>query len=107
MAGREGILTQSMGAAGTLAPDTSIVPDAARLRVYALWAGWAGVAFFAVYPALNWLTSLRPSRYHFYVSPELGIPFVPQFIWAYLSMYALLLMPMFLLPATRMPGENS
>jgi len=104
MAGREGILTPSRGAAGTLAPDTSIVPDGARLRGYALWAGWAGVAFFAVYPALNWLTSLRPSRYHLYVSPELGIPFVPQFIWAYLSMYALLLLPMFLLPAARMPA---
>jgi|ERR1700722_14586339 len=81
-----------------------LVPDARRLRIYACWAGLAGVAFFAVYPTLNWLTSLRTLRFHLYVSPELNIPFVPQFIWVYLSMYLLFLLPLFLLPAERMPA---
>jgi len=80
------------------------IPDAARVRTYALWAGLAGLGFFAVYPTLNWVTDLRPKRLHLFVSHELGIPFVPQFIWAYLSMYLLFLMPLFLLPAARMPA---
>src|ERR1700722_12387180 len=80
-----------------------LVPDSKRLRIYAYWAGLAGVAFLAVYPTLNWLTSQRALRFHLYVSPELKIPFVPQFIWAYLSMYILFLLPLFLLPAERMP----
>lgn len=79
-------------------------PDAGRLRTYALWASLAGVAFFAIYPTLNWLTSLRSHRFHLYLPTELSIPFVPQFIWAYLSMYALLLLPLFVLPTERMPA---
>jgi hypothetical protein len=74
------------------------------MRTYALWASLAGVAFFAIYPTLNWLTSLRAHRFHLYVAAELGIPFVPQLIWAYLSMYVLLLVPLFLLRAERMPA---
>jgi hypothetical protein len=80
------------------------VAYAGRVRTYALWAGAAGVAFLAVYPTLNWFTATRRSRLRLFVSPELGIPFVPGFIWAYLSMYVLLLMPLFLLPQARMPG---
>jgi membrane-associated phospholipid phosphatase len=86
-----------------LASPPDFLPDARRVRLYAYWAGLAGVVFFAVYPTLNWLTSLRRGRFQLYVSPELGIPFVPQFIWAYLSMYLLFLLPLFLLPAERMP----
>jgi hypothetical protein len=78
--------------------------EAGRLRTYALWASLAGVAFFAIYPTLNWLTSLRSHRFHLYVPAELSIPFVPQFIWAYLSMYALFLLPLFVLPTERMPA---
>jgi hypothetical protein len=78
-------------------------PDAGRLRTYTLWASLAGVAFFAIYPTLNWLTSLRSHRFHLYVPAELSIPFVPQFIWAYLSMYALFLLPLFVLPTERIP----
>jgi membrane-associated phospholipid phosphatase len=88
----------------TGAINTRFFPDSMRLRLYADWAGLAGVAFFAVYPTLNWLTSLRSNRFHLYISSELGIPFVPQFIWAYLSMYVLILMPVFLLPASRVPA---
>ena len=32
------------------------------------------------------------------------MPFVPQFIWAYLSMYLLFLMPLFFVPAERIPA---
>jgi len=77
--------------------------DAGRIRTYLFWAFWAGVAFFSVYPAMNWITAQRESVLHLYVGPELRIPFVPQFIWAYLSMYVLFVLPMFFIPAANMP----
>ncbi|HEY6140294.1 MAG TPA: Ser/Thr and Tyr protein phosphatase [Thermoanaerobaculia bacterium] len=74
-----------------------------RLRTYLVWSFWVGVAFFAVYPAMNWLTSLRAQPWHLYAPAELAIPFVPQFVWAYLSMYALFALPALVLPESRMP----
>ena len=35
---------------------------------------------------------------------ELAIPFVPQFIWAYLSMYVLFFLPLIFIPTARMPA---
>jgi hypothetical protein len=81
---------------------TSIWRGARRLRVYGGWAAMTGAAFFGIYPTLNWLTSLRASRLHLYLDLELGIPFVPELIWAYLSMYVLFLVPLFVLPTERM-----
>lgn len=75
-----------------------------RLRTYAFWSFWVGVAFFGVYPIMNWLASLRVRPWHLYVPAELDIPFVPQLVWAYLSMYLLFLLPPFVLPAARMPA---
>ena len=63
-----------------------------------------GVAFFGVYPTMNWLTSLRSRPLHLYVPAELSIPFLPWFVWPYLSMYVLFLLPPFFLPAARMPA---
>src|SRR5262245_22530809 len=83
---------------------TAFWPDMRRVRLYVSWAGLTGVTFFAVYPTLNWLASLRSHRFHLYVAPELEIPFVPHFICAYLSMYALFLLPLFVLPADRIPA---
>ena len=73
------------------------------LRTYLVWSFWVGVAFFGVYPAMNWLTSLRRAPWHLYFPAELRIPFVPQFIWVYLSMYVLFALPLFFIPAERMP----
>jgi hypothetical protein len=75
----------------------------ARLRTYLFWSFCVGVAFFSIYPTMNWLTSLRARPWHLYVPAELAIPFVPQFVWAYLSMYALFALPAFVLPEPRMP----
>lgn len=77
---------------------------APRLRMYLWWSFLAGAAFFAVYPAMNWLTSLRRAPLHLYLTRELAIPFVPWFIWPYLSMYALFVLPLFFLPASAMPA---
>jgi membrane-associated phospholipid phosphatase len=66
-----------------------------------------GVVFFSVYPATNWLASLRTWHYVLFADWELGIPFIPQWIWAYLSMYLLFLMPPFFMrpPAMRRLAE--
>ena len=80
------------------------MPAAGRARTYLVWSFWIGIAFFGVYPAMNWVTSLRRAPLHLYFQRELAIPFIPQFIWAYLSMYLLFLLPLFLIPATRMPA---
>lgn len=66
-------------------------------KTYAFWAAWVGVAFFSVYPTCNWLTSLRGEYFNLYLPVELGVPFVPQFIIAYLSMYVLFALPPFFL----------
>jgi len=80
------------------------VDAAGRVRTYLVWSCWIGIAFFGVYPAMNWVTSLRRGALHLYFQRELAIPFIPQFIWAYLSMYLLFLLPLFLIPAARMPA---
>lgn len=66
-------------------------------KTYAFWAVWVGVAFFSVYPTCNWLTSLRGEYFNLYLPVELGVPFVPQFMLAYLSMYVLFALPPFFL----------
>jgi len=82
----------------------SIDPDAGRLRTYLVWSFWVGVAFFGVYPTMNWITSLRAAPLHLYFPAELGLPFIPGFIWAYLSMYVLFFVPPLVMPASRMPA---
>jgi hypothetical protein len=41
---------------------------------------------------------------HLYFEAELQIPFVPAFVWAYLSMYVLFLMPLAFVPRANMPA---
>lgn len=74
-----------------------------RFILYLKWAVWVGVAFFSIYPLTNWLTSLRETPLHLYFQQELNIPFLPQFIWFYLSMYVLFLLPLLFLLAEDMP----
>lgn len=66
-------------------------------KTYAIWAAWVGVAFFSVYPSCNWLTSQRSDYFHLYLKSELAVPFVPEFMLAYLSMYVLFALPPFFL----------
>ena len=68
-----------------------------RWIAFAFWAFWVGVAFFGIYPATNWLASLRETHFALYVAAELELPFVSGFIWVYLSMYLLFLLPPFVL----------
>lgn len=82
-------------------------PPGGRLaawKSYALWSIPVTIAFFGVYPLCNRVTSLRAVTYGLYFPFELSIPFVPGFVWVYLSMYALFVLPGFLLaPAQLAP----
>ncbi|MDR0480562.1 MAG: phosphatase PAP2 family protein [Gallionellaceae bacterium] len=75
----------------------SLSPFPQRLAFFALWALLVAVAFFSIYPTMNWLTSLRAEHLSLFSAAELGIPFVPQMVWAYVSMYLLFLLPPFFL----------
>jgi membrane-associated phospholipid phosphatase len=69
---------------------------------YGLWAFWVAVAFFTVYPTCNWITSHRTNTFPLYLDAELAIPFIPQFVWIYLSMYVLFLAPPFFLTVSQL-----
>ena len=71
-------------------------------KTYAQWAFWVGVAFFFVYPLCNWISSQRGDVYQLYLQAELTIPLVPAFIWAYISMYVLFLLPPFFLSVSEL-----
>jgi hypothetical protein len=83
-------------------------PFCRRLTAFAFWAAWVGVAFFGVYPTMNWLTSLRGDVHSLFFATELDVPFVPEFVWIYLSMYALFFAPPFFLdpPQLRRLGQE-
>ncbi len=66
-------------------------------KTYGIWSIPVTLAFFGIYPLCNWVTSLRAVTYGLYLPFELSIPFVPAFVWVYLSMYALFVLPGFLL----------
>jgi membrane-associated phospholipid phosphatase len=71
--------------------------------IYLRWAFWVGVAFFSVYPSANWLTSQRNDLLPLYFPGELALPFVPQWIWIYLSMYVLFVLPPLFLTSEQLP----
>lgn len=66
-------------------------------RVFGYWVFWISLLFFTIYPLCNWFTSHRENLYHIYFESELAIPFVPEFIWMYLSLYLTFLLPPFFL----------
>ena len=71
-------------------------------RTYAYWFFWISVVFFTVYPLCNWLTAKRGSTFDLYMESELSIPLIPEFIWVYLSLYLLFIIPPFFLNQARM-----
>lgn len=79
-----------------------ILPKPLAARTYLLWFLWVSLAFFGVYPACNWLTAQRASVYSLYFPFELQIPFVPEMIWGYFSMYVLFFFPVFLMDAQQL-----
>jgi membrane-associated phospholipid phosphatase len=63
------------------------------------WALLIGVVFFSVYPLSNWLAAQHASPWQVHFGWELAIPFLPHFVWLYLSMYLLFVLPPAFVPA--------
>jgi membrane-associated phospholipid phosphatase len=78
------------------------LPASGIWRIYAYWSFWISVAFFTVYPLCNWLSARRNSTLELYIATELNVPFVPEFVWVYLSLYVLFLIPPFTLDSVRL-----
>jgi membrane-associated phospholipid phosphatase len=72
-------------------------PLAERLSAFFVWALPVGIAFFSIYPTTNWLASLGDRHYALFLEIELGLPFTPELVWLYLSMYVLFILPPFFL----------
>lgn len=76
-------------------------PIRERLVAFVLWGTLVGITFFSIYPTTNWLAENR-EPYALYLPAELHIPFVAEFIWLYLSLYGLFLLPPFFLEPRRL-----
>lgn len=71
-------------------------------RTYGRWAGLNLLVFGVLYPLTNWLTGLRDT-YGLYLEIEKTIPFLPGWIWVYLSINILFVLPPLLMRAADMP----
>ncbi|WP_172202577.1 Ser/Thr and Tyr protein phosphatase [Niveibacterium sp. COAC-50] len=78
-------------------------PDLGDLRVFLTWGVVIGMVFFAIYPFCNWLTAQRVEPWRLYLDAELSIPLLPQFVWLYMSMYVLFLLPPLFVPIRTAP----
>jgi len=83
----------------------NIAPDdaALRWRTYGRWAGLNLLVFGVLYPLVNWLTGARASTFGLYLDGERTIPFLPVWIWAYLSINLLFMLPPLFMRASDMP----
>ena len=79
-------------------------PTRSAWACYGRWALLVTLAFLAVYPGCNWLSAQRAGPADAWFAAELQIPFVPGFVWAYLSMYLLFLAPPFWLAEACLPA---
>jgi membrane-associated phospholipid phosphatase len=68
------------------------------------WAAFLTLLFLPVYGLCNWITAQRATRYRLWFDWELALPFVPEMVWVYLSLFASFFLPMF---ALRAPALNA
>lgn len=76
---------------------------ARRWRAYGRWAALNLLAFGVLYPLVNWLTGVRATTFGLYLDAEKAIPFLPLWIWAYLSINLLFVLPPLVMRAADMP----
>ena len=79
------------------------LPAPEDFRVYLIYSVIIDVVFILVYGGNNWLSAQREQVFKFYWDWELGIPFLPGFIWIYISMFVLFLFPLFQLQGSELP----
>lgn len=73
-----------------------------RWKTYCYWFAWISVAFLSVYPTCNWFTAQREQVFSLFFDAELAVPFIPVFVWPYLSLYVLFFVPPFFLDSAPM-----
>lgn len=83
-------------------PITTLPQRGETWRTYSYWFLWVSVAFFSVYPFCNWVTAWRGQTFELFIEPELAIPFVPVFVWVYLTLYVLFFLPPFFMAPPRL-----
>jgi len=81
----------------------NVDPPALVWRTYGRWAALNLLAFGVLYPLVNWLTGVRATTFGLYLDAEKAIPFQPLWIWAYLSVNLLFLLPPLVMRAAAMP----
>ena len=74
-----------------------------RWRTYGRWTGINLLVFGVLYPLVNWLTGVRASTFGLYLDGERAIPFLPAWIWIYLSINLLFMLPPLFMRASDMP----
>lgn len=73
------------------------IPNRDTARLFFRNYVFLGLAFFCIYGGTNYLTTLRHSHYALYFDWESQIPFVPGFVYVYLSIFLVFLLPLFYL----------
>lgn len=71
------------------------IPDKGAVSFYLKHYLLLSVAFFVIYGGCNYIASLREHRYQLYWAIEKKIPFVPQSIVVYLSIFLIFILPVF------------
>jgi membrane-associated phospholipid phosphatase len=84
----------AMSSGGPVLADASYL---VKLWLYLRLVFLLDVLFVLVYGGINWLTLLRKDLYAIYFEWETRIPFVPGMIYAYFSIIALFVLPLFVL----------
>lgn len=64
-------------------------------RCYLLWLGRISMLFLVVYPLCNWFADQQDYRVSLFLQFEANTPFIPEWIWIYLSLNVLFILPLF------------
>jgi membrane-associated phospholipid phosphatase len=72
-------------------------PARRDIVVYLHWFITLAVLFVLIYGSCNWITSQRTDLLSLYFEWERSIPFVPGLVWVYLSLFIIVLLPLFAL----------
>jgi membrane-associated phospholipid phosphatase len=66
-----------------------------NVGAYAAYAGALTLLFAIVYGATNWFSQQRSETYRVFTDWELALPFVPQLVFVYFSIFIVFLLPLF------------
>ena len=93
------IRARRRGTAATPTRGWTLGPARRDIVVYLRWF-IALIAFvIVIYGCCNWITSQRTDLLRLYFEWERSIPFVPWLVWMYLSLFTIVLLPLFALRA--------